>query len=109
MWICLNNAFFSIVASDRDPDVLNVRARRDGDLERIFPGHTVHARAHSDYAFRAFIPRPVVAAVIAQQVDAIGYTNFKNSVEDDALHNAYADVWVVMQAVQKRPPTHRIG
>ena len=101
MWICLNDAFFSIVASDRDPAVLTVRARRKGDLEKCFPGHAVHSWPGRDYAFRAFVPREVVSATIAERIEAIGYTNFKDSVEDDRLHDAYMDVWVAMRNVQK--------
>jgi hypothetical protein len=101
MWICLNDAFFSIVASDRDPNRLNVRARRNGDLERHFPGHTVHRFAGTDYAFRAFIPRDEVADAIAKQLRKIDYSNFKRSVRDPDLAESYGDVWAVLGALQR--------
>ena len=34
MWICLNNAFLSVVSKDCRPDELLVRARRKGELLR---------------------------------------------------------------------------
>jgi hypothetical protein len=101
MWVCLNDAFFSIVASDRDPEVLNVRARRKGDLERHFPGCPVVSLPGTDYAFRAFVPRIAVAQALSQLSANIAYTNFKDSVLDDELHDAYADVWAVMANLQR--------
>lgn len=46
MWICLNDAFLSIVAHRDKPGVLLVRARRPGDIERTFPGVTTHQDTH---------------------------------------------------------------
>lgn len=101
MWICLNDAFFSIVASDRDPAVLNVRARRSGDLEKYFTGHEVHRWPNRDYAYRAFVPRDVVASVIGNSLNGLTYTNFKDSVHDRKLHDAYFEVWRVMEGLQR--------
>ncbi len=36
MWICLNDAFLSIVTDTTHPDQLLVRARRRDDIERVF-------------------------------------------------------------------------
>lgn len=105
MWICLNNAFLSIVNSDQDDSVLMVRARRHGDIEATFgttyPVTTLPGR---DYQFRAFIPRGVVGNVIAAKLLDIDYTNFKNSVADHHLHNAYANVWHTMAELQEVAP-----
>ena len=101
MWICLNDAYFSIVASDVDTSVLNVRARRAGDLEKYFPGTEVHRWRNRDYAYRAFVPRTQVAEVIGQSLSSIAYTNFKNSVEDTQLHDAYLDVWASLANLQR--------
>jgi hypothetical protein len=94
MWICLNDAFFSIVASDRDPALLNVRARRAGDLERYFAGWPVHAWRGRDYPYRVFAPRDHVAEVLARRSRDINYANFKASVADGRLHSAYIRVWL---------------
>ena len=37
MWIMMNNSFLSIVSKDCGPAELLVRARRAGDIERVFP------------------------------------------------------------------------
>lgn len=103
MWICLNNGFFSIVDPRREDDKLCVRARRKGDLERVFEvaGLSLPGR---DYAYRAFLDRDVVAAVLMGQVLGIDYPNFKNSVKDNALHSAYSATWSAMGRVQVGGP-----
>jgi len=101
MWICLNDAFLSIVAKDCPPDHLLVRARRAGDIERVFPGVQVKISNHTDYRYRATVPRQRLAEAIAQRLLAIDYDNFKNSVADDDLHAAYARVWGVMYGLQR--------
>ncbi|TSE36891.1 hypothetical protein Tfont_01603 [Tepidimonas fonticaldi] len=101
MWICLNDAFLSIVAKDCPPDHLLVRARRKGDIERVLPGVTVTESRHTDYRWRAAVPRQRVVDAIAQRLLAIDYGNFKNSVTDRALHDAYARVWGAMYTLQR--------
>lgn len=107
MWICLNDAFLSIVSKDCPPDCLLVRARRKGDIERTFPGHKVVESLQTDYRYRAVVPRRVVAQVMAERVEDIDYDNFKNSVADDDLHDAYARVWGVMYGLQSSAPRRR--
>ena len=105
MWICLNQAFLSIVASDQDPAVLMVRARRAGDIEAVFSDQfEVVSIPGRDYAFRAFIPRANVARVIGEHLARIDYPNFKNSVRDPHLHKAYANIWRVMADLQGTAP-----
>lgn len=105
MWISTNQAFLSIVASPSDTGMLLVRARRVGDIEAVFgdqwPVTTIPKR---DYQFRAFIPRAVVGRAIAGHLEGIDYGNFKDSVVDPALHNAYTKVWGVMATLQEVPP-----
>lgn len=109
MWLCLNNSFLSIVApksSDKTAPAgtLLVRARRLGDIERIFPGYTAGTIDHRDYQFRAFIPREIVGAFIAAEITGIEYVNFKDSVKDHKLHDAYASFWHVMARLQPVRP-----
>src|SRR5258708_4163049 len=105
MWISLSNAFLSIVANLADPATLLVRARRKGDIEAVF-GQNVEVVTvpKRDYQFRAFLPREAVATAVGEELKAIQYTNFKNSVDDDALLGAYAQVWGVMADLQEIPP-----
>jgi hypothetical protein len=104
MWAMFSDSFLSIVSRDCGPDELLVRARREGDIERVFPDAEVRRDTKADYLFRAVIPRQAVALAIAQKIDDIDYPNFKDSVTDDALHRAYMAVWFAMVEVQPLPP-----
>lgn len=107
MWFCFNNAFLSIVQppqSTSGDSPLLVRARRKGDIEKIFPGVQVRRTPGRDYLYRALIERRVVSEVIADQVASIEYGNFKDSVADDRLHSAYSRVWSIMSGLQEVPP-----
>lgn len=104
MWISLSDAFLSVVAVSGQPDLLKVRGRRQGDIERIFPDAVVQRTAGRDYLFRTELPRSIVSAAIAANLDGIKYDNFKNSVRDDRLHSAYASVWTTMSKLQESPP-----
>lgn len=104
MWICLYDAFLSIVHKDCKPDELLVRARRPGDIEKIFPNATVTEYYRSDYQFRAVVPRADVIGALATEVTDIEYSNFKDQVSDRPLHDAYLDVWTTMSRLQPKAP-----
>jgi hypothetical protein len=104
MWLCLNDCFYSIVAKDCRPDELLVRARRAGDIEKVFPDAKVTRTTKSDYLYRAVLPRDVVKQAMAAMIDQIDYPNFKDSVEDKSLHAAYTSVWHAMAGLQHPPP-----
>lgn len=108
MWICLNNAFLSIVQPkpiERAPaGTLLVRARRAEDIERTFPGYAAITLTGRDYQFRALIPREVVGKTIAEALTSITYTNFKDSVRDGKLRHAYGDFWQTMADLQPQRP-----
>lgn len=93
MWICLNNAFLSIVQHWDKPNVLIVRARREGDIERVFPNTKTWVDPNADYQHRAEVPREIVAAKLVEAVGRIDYPNFKGSVREPDLHDAYMGVW----------------
>lgn len=100
MWIFFNNAFLSIVDKGGDGSTLLVRARKDGDIERIFPGVKVEVTPRNDYRYRARIDREQVAQAVADSVRAIDFPNFKESVKDQKRHDAYVGVWDVMYEYQ---------
>lgn len=104
MWICLYDCFLSIVAKDCKPDELLVRARRAGDIEKIFPQAKVTRYTKSDYLFRAVVPKTEVISRLATEVEDIDYSNFKDSVQDKKLHDAYLSVWHTMSRLQPVPP-----
>jgi hypothetical protein len=100
MWICLSDSFLSIVSDRYNPDCLMVRARRPGDIEKLFPGYEGKYIEEADYAYRVSIPRKLVGEVIAEQLGEISYEKFKPSVEDPDLHHAYLDIWHIMYRLQ---------
>lgn len=104
MWLCLSDAFLSIVDKDCQPDELLVRARRDGDIERVFPGAKVEVTLSNDYRCRAKIKRADIAAAMAQRVMDMGYSNFKGSVKDENLHDVYMGVWSTIGKLQPGGP-----
>lgn len=106
MWIMLNDAFFSIVKKDCARDELLVRARRPGDIEKVFPEAMIRVieNRRSDYAYRAVVKAHVVKTAMDGEINRINYDNFKDSVDDDALHDAYMAVWLAMSKVQPTPP-----
>jgi len=104
MWICLNKAFLSIVDKDCAPDELLVRARRDGDIERVFPDAKVEVTLGNDYRCRARIKREQVAQALAAEVMGIDYANFKGSTRERALHDAYMDAWGAFGQLQPGGP-----
>lgn len=104
MWVCLSNAFLSIVCKECGPDELLVRARRKGDIENVFPDAKVKRSPGTDYLFRAVVKRSDVAAAMVREVEAIDYGNFKGSVRDRKLHDAYAGFWNIHACLQPTPP-----
>lgn len=104
MWLMLNDSFLSFVSKDCKPTELLVRARRPGDIEKIFPKAKVTEYDKSDYQFRAVVPIIDVKEAMAGEVDRIVYNNFKNSVRDDKLYSAYNGVWGIMAKLQPKAP-----
>lgn len=104
MWISLNDCFLSIVSKDCARDELLVRARRRGDIDKIFPEAKVIVTDAADYQFRAVVKRDAIAAALAGEVARITYSNFKNAVDNGPLHDAYLRCWTAMASVQETPP-----
>ena len=88
MWIYIINSFLSILRPDRHEETLLVRARRENDIEAIFPDAVVRATPERDYAFRAEINAEEVALAMAEAAGSIDYGNFKNSVQSMDRHHS---------------------
>lgn len=102
MWLCLNDTFVSIVQKNPDdPDTLTVRARRPGDIERFIPGVNIIENGGTDYRFRALVDRKTVMEAVAKRLLELDYSNFKNTVTDHELHDAYIDIWSAMMRTQR--------
>ena len=102
MWTFLNDAYFSIVADRENSNLLLVRSRFRGDIEKYFPKAKVIEMRDADYRFRTFVSRQELKKVLNKVVDDIDYDNFKNSVDETWRHNTYLDVWSVMYSTQNR-------
>ena len=102
MWIFLSNSFFSVVQKPGDTDLLTVRARIEGDIERVFPNVTVQANKGTDYKYRAKVPREAVAKALHEQAMCVNYSNFKSTVKASKRHDAYMGVWSAMNAAGDR-------
>ena len=106
MWLFASNGFLSVVADPNKQDTLIVRSREKGVIEHFFPKAEVVKRPERDYLYRAFLPRELVAKVVAEYVLSIEYTNYKNSIPLDKnnYHNACHKVWHVMADIQETAP-----
>jgi hypothetical protein len=93
MWIFMHGAFLSIVTDANNTDKLLVRARHAGDIEDVFSAAKVMVTPTTDYRYRASVQRAIAAKAIADQVGAIDYMNFIDSVTDKSRRSVYLDVW----------------
>lgn len=103
MWIFLYDSFFSVVQNDNNSEQLLVRARFEGDIQRVFGENLeVYETPDSDYRFRAVVLRDDFKAVMNQEIDNINYRNFKNTIPN-TMHekkSAFSQVWSVLYNAQ---------
>src|SRR5689334_20118875 len=101
MGSCFNNIIVSAVADRHNPKRLLVRARRREHLENLFgKDAAILVDAGTDYKYRMFVDRSALADLTNKTLMSISYDNFKNSVEDDALHDLYSDFWELHYDIQ---------
>jgi len=98
MWIFTQKGFLSIVRHIHKPNVLIVRSRFKGHIERIFSKAIVEEDATRDYHFRAELPVREVSEAIAKIISDINYPNFKNSLDmdDEKYFESCIDVYSVV-------------
>jgi hypothetical protein len=101
MWLFTTKSFLSIVEHRDRPDVLMVRARIRGDIERYFPNAKVIRDDKADYLFRAILPKHKVAAKLFDVVAEIDYLKFKSSVRDKRREAYYFSVWDTCYLMQE--------
>ena len=104
MWFMTPTSFLSVVHKDCQPDELLVRARMKGHIEAVFPDSKVTEATHTDYRYRAVLPRSVVAQALADQAMTMTYDNYKNTVRENRFHGALAAVWSIMARLQPTAP-----
>ena len=110
MWLLTPFGFFSIV---RKPDdvaqgSLTIRARVRSDLETLRDQALpelgpVCESSNTDYRYRARAPQAAVARAMAQLVETLDYSNFKDEVakrQGSKRAKLYHDVWRVLHRMQ---------
>ena len=100
MWLFTSSGFVSIVQDRDNKDNLMVRARVRDHLKALFPAAAIIETVDADYRYRATVVRNVVQQAMADQVNAIDYPNFKDTVTDAPYHSACLQVWSSMHQLQ---------
>ena len=95
MWIFTQKGFLSVVAHNTKPDILIVRSRFKGHIEKIFGAVGVLEDCGSDYRYRVELSQREVSKTIAKMVSEIKYDNFKNSLDfyDERYMDCCLDVY----------------
>ncbi len=107
MWLFCKSGFFSAVQHNSQPELIHVRARFAGDLERLCQAHGVttavkHTPGH-DYAYRMDFPRETWANIVKAEAETIDYDNFKAAVHDNtARDHAYMGCWLALRNAQEK-------
>lgn len=102
MWLFCKSGFFSAVQHSKLDGMMHVRARFEGDLERIAKKYrialdVIHTPSN-DYPYRADISRTDWIKVVKGETIDIHYENFKNEVHDGTSRDqAYMAVWSAMR------------
>ena len=100
MWLCTNRGFYSVVKIDprygeqgdnTKDEIYAVRARSEKHLHCF--NKKVFVYPYSDYEFRVYLTESELQSWVLKEVNRIDYTNFKNSVKDDRLHDFFVGIW----------------
>jgi hypothetical protein len=93
MWLCFNDGFVSVVNDKLNINELVVRSRRPEILEELFPEKQIKILTVSDYKYRVYCSKAEMSKIIVDRIGMINYSNFKDSVDDEELHDLYSDMW----------------
>jgi hypothetical protein len=89
-WIFFPDACCSVVVHQDSPDLLVVRSRLPGDIERILGRNTaVEVTPRADYRFRATVSRQAFAEAVLRRLGGMTYTNVKAAVPKADQGRAY--------------------
>lgn len=110
MWLFCRQGFFSAVEHRDDKDMILLRARFGGDLEKLLSScgganymPTIEHTPEADYAYRVAVPRTLWREIVAQVAEEIDSDNFKNSVHEghgSARDEAYMECWWALRKAQ---------
>lgn len=105
MWICLPNAFMSIVQDKNDSNRLVARARASSHLYSVFGSKAnVIETTDSDYRYRVFLTREEMAMVLSDLLLDVDYDNFKakTGTVDPDLAEMYGKWWYDHYKLQEK-------
>ena len=117
MWLFTKVGFFSAVeAAEPQPelgaagDVLSIRARIEGDLDKLRSAYAPKLGPtimlpNRDYPYRAYITKEAFAEALCRASLDIDYGNFKSMIEQVfglARELLYAKVWSVMNDAEAK-------
>ena len=105
MWIFTKHGFFSAVQNKFDANLIHVRARYEGDLERLCKTYGVEPKVvrtpEGDYPLRMDFDRQKWGEILKGEGEAVDYTKFKPAVHDGTIRDrAYMSVFNTMWKYQ---------
>lgn len=105
MWVFCKNGFFSAVRHRGNRNMVHVRARFEGDLERLCFAHGVAPRVEhtpgNDYPWRMDFGKQKWSNIMKKEAEAIDYENFKSAVHDGTKRDtAYMNCWWALRQQQ---------
>jgi hypothetical protein len=110
MWLFHpEHGFISVV--ERAPNLLLIRGRVAGDVQRFAKAQYTITTPKGDYLFRAYVDRSAFIETMTSHIANLHYPSFKDSVVDRRRLKAYIDIWSTMAELQDelapKPPTAR--
>ncbi|MAN23810.1 MAG: hypothetical protein CME10_06040 [Gemmatimonadetes bacterium] len=103
MWIFTKHGFLAIVQHNSMSDFYQVKSRVIDPLEKLWPDIEIEIIHWADYRFRITIPKKQAISVIAEQMQSIDYTSYKNECEtDDWFYSALTKIWTIMYNYQQK-------
>jgi hypothetical protein len=107
MWLFTDQGFYSVVAHNRDPGKLLVRARVRADLEALreqIPEIRIYSDRRADYRWRAVVTRAEWVKAVALLAASIDYPNFKAAVAErqpGEREPVYQRIWGELLSLQQ--------
>jgi hypothetical protein len=107
MWLFTETGFLSAVQKDPSKPELSVRARDKQSLADLAAKYDLKIiqTPLADYPYRVEIPKEQFAQWVANEVNLISYSNFKNQVavvRDSKFAKLLGSVWSIMLGAEDK-------
>lgn len=105
MWVFTETGFVSAVCHYSQDGVVVVRSRDRQSLEGLAAviDAPIENSPANDYPYRVWVSKQQFQKWLADSVEKMAYTNFKNRVQDtrgEEFHDALSSVWSVMHDIE---------